>query len=172
MPYWDQYDEKRQAKPEVVAAIDNLLSSGSVKTVRYAGYAHEPILETLFRHLGKTFTVMDMPDRYRMEAAFHWEEEDRPFPGPPLPKFLLGVHFHFDGWPRSQLDLVIYDAAPGFRLDRIFEHTRPILLLLADEGLAAASHPDYEWSRFPTYALGRRKGGQEIDAGADDLGRS
>ncbi len=156
MSIWDELDSTREARPEVLAALDELLTSRAVASVHYAGYAHEPVLRLLHRHFGNAFSVMDFPDRYGSGAAFFWEG-DGDYPGPDRPDWLEGVPFWQEGVPDA--DLLIWDmpwSHPG-QLSAITERHQPTYLLLVDEACSAASHPAYSWSIFPTYALGTLK---------------
>jgi len=153
MSIWDELDSTRQARPEVLTVIDELLSARAVTSVHYAGYAHESVLRLLHRHLGTAFTVMDYPDRYSTGAEFFWEGEGG-YPGPGRPDWLEGVAFCQEGIPAA--DLLIFDvpwSAPD-QLSAILERHRPQHLLLADEACSGASHPDYSWAVFPRHAHG------------------
>lgn len=153
MSIWNDFDSTREARPEVLAVLDELLTSHAVKSVHYVGYAHEPVLRLLHRHLSTSFSVMDMPDRYETGAAFFWEGDDS-YPGPARPDWLEGVSFYQEGIPNA--DLLIWDAPWSFsgQLSAITERHKPTHLLLVDEACSEASHPAYSWGIFPTYALG------------------
>ena len=146
------FDLTREARPEILAVIDDLLSSHAVSSVHYTGYAYEPILRLLHRHLGTSFSVMDMPDRYHTGAAFFWEG-DEDYPGPARPDWLEDVPFYQEGFPDS--DLLIWDTpwSHAGQLAAIIERRRPTHLLLVDEA-CSATHTAYSWALFPTYALG------------------
>ena len=153
MSIWNELDPTREARPEVLAALDELLTSRAVASVHYAGYAHEPVLRLLHRHLGTAFSVMDMPDRYETGAAFFWED-DGECPGPDRPDWLEGVQFLQEGVPDA--DLLIWDAPWSYaeQLSAITERHQPKYLLLMDEACSAASLPAYSWTKFPNYTLG------------------
>jgi len=141
----------------VLTVLDELLTTRAVTSVHYVGYAHEPVLRLLHRHLGTAFSVLDYPDRYNTGAAFFWDgpDEDDPYPYPGRPDWLNGVLFFQEGGPKK-MDLLIWDmpfSHPG-QLAAITERHRPTHLLLVDEACSEASHPAYSWVIFPTYALG------------------
>lgn len=154
--------DTREARPQVLAAIDELLITGAVTSVHYAGYAHESVFRLLHRHLGTAFSVMDFADRYHTGVEFFWEEADGDYPYPHRPDWLEGVLFYQEGVPNA--DLLIWDmpcSHPGQLaaiIDRsIASHHQPTHLFLVDEACSEASHPAYSWAMFPFYALGTLK---------------
>ena len=64
MSFQDQPDRTRVARPEVLAILDELLASGTIRSVFYVGYAYEAVLRLLHQHLGKNYSVMDWWDRW------------------------------------------------------------------------------------------------------------
>ena len=192
MSIWNELDPEREAKPEFLAFLDGLLTfrpgtlrqvdpdqgtislearvGGRPKTlVHYMGYAHEPVLRLLHRHLGTNFSVMDIYDRFGIEKAACWEEDyfvegdskySRKYPGPDRPDWLVGVPFCFEGAPYAELLIVDWlwnYQDPLADLSSNIPYDQPAQILLADEACSAASHPDYTWFISQTYALGTRK---------------
>jgi hypothetical protein len=153
MSFRSGFDPEREAKAEFLALLEKLLGSGVVTSAHYVGYAHESILRLLQRHLGTGFSVMDMPDRFHTGAAFFWEE-DYPYPHE-RPNWLEGVKFYQEGCPRA--DLFIRDVPWGSAdpLSAIINLHPPTYVLLADEAIAAATHPAYTWTVLPACALGK-----------------
>jgi hypothetical protein len=153
-------DKNRTERPEVLALVEQLLTSGDVRSAHYCGYAHEPLLRLLHRHLGTGFTVMDLWDRYGIEACWWWDEEDygMPCPGDRRPDWLEGVSFYFEGCPGG--DLHIYDG-PWYAeyLASLVERRspQPIYVVLAEEAVTCAGHADYIWADLKFCTLGTRK---------------
>jgi hypothetical protein len=142
MSFWDELDSTREARPEVLTALDALFTSHTVTSAHYAGYAHEAVLRLLTRHLGTSFSVMDMPDRYGTGAAFFWEGDDD-CPAPARPDWLEEVLFYQEGVPDA--DLFIWDVPWSYpeQFSAIIERHQPTHLLLVDEACSAAPHPAY-----------------------------
>jgi hypothetical protein len=151
-----RFDENRCADPEVVAALDALLASGSVKLAHYVGYAHEAILRVLHEHLGNAFSLMDYWNRYGVETELDWETGERVHESR-RPDWLRDTRFFTEGGPTCP-DLLIWDMplSPE-RLLQVIDRPdmrRPVYLLLAHEARTAAGHPDYTWTIERTHALG------------------
>jgi hypothetical protein len=156
-------DKKRVARPKVLAVIEKLVTTSRAKKVHYLGYAHEPVLRLLLKHVAKDrLVVTDRWDRYHTGAAFFWEgEEFGGLPCPGRPEWLEGVPFCQDGIPRA--DLLIWDVpvelpeAVNDYLHGQSSRQPPEFVLLVDEGCAIAGHPDYAWTIKDGYALGVRQ---------------
>lgn len=153
MSIWDRLDPKREASPEVVAVLDGFLTAGTLTSVHYVGYAHEPILRVLHRHLGAAFSVTDIADRFGAGAQFFWEG-DGDYPGQARPDWLEGILFYQEGIPRT--DLLIWDAPwrDPEQCSAIVESRKPKHLLFADAACSVTPHPAYSWTFGPGYSLG------------------
>jgi len=144
---------KSEVAPEVVLFLEQLLATGAVGSAHYAGYAHEAVLRVLHRKFGTKFSVMDWCDRYGIGAAFFADSPDE-VPASRRPEWLHGVAFSQEGRPRT--DLLIWEGPwgePSHSWEKLQWH-RPKHLLLVGEAVAAAEHPDYQWTHFPGFAHG------------------
>jgi len=153
MPCWGDLDPTREAQAEVLAFLDQFLSDHAGISVHYIGYAHEPMLRILHRHLGIKFSVMDVPDRYSTGMSFFWEEEDGEFPGPARPEWLRGVPFYQEGAPEADLQIQDIRWRDSGQLAALVAR-HPTYFLLIDEARFGAHVPEYSWTYGLHYSFG------------------